>query len=932
LIAYLNQEIQPYMMRFATFLALTASFGLGFFTNGLAQEAKPAPKQEAKKEEPKKEEAKKEEPKQDPKVTEYEKAIKDLKRLEGNLTLYQRKKDILLELPESHLGKILLFQASFHSGVMGDGITAGFPVGDFAISAFRFDKADETIQLVRPNLAYRWGKKDPLSEASAKSFPEAILGSFRIENSHPEKKLHLVNITQLFYGDVVRLSEGVAAMLGGPYNLDREKSGPESVKVFPDNVNVQMKLHYYSPRGSEPNPFLAMLGLASESQLEDSRSAPIKVTYNMWWRRETGYKPRLADPRVGYFTTDFFNVGRFLTDDRTERYVNRFHLEKKDPGAKLSEPVKPIVWYIDSSVPPAYREAMKAGVLYWNKAFEALGYKNALVVKDAPENDPDWDHADARFNVLRWTMSPGASYAIALARTDPFTGEVLNASVNFDAGMLATAFKEQERFTMPGAGNLKRAVEILTAQPEREHGLSTDAYLWDGPLALYRKQMNEKLHGLGWHAYSCTFAHGKAESASFAWTAAAASGKKVSTDSYAKSFLTEIAAHEIGHTLGLRHNFVASTRLGTQELADDSITGRVGNTASVMEYSPVNIMAVLTQAQNFFSPTIGEYDLWAIRYGYESVAGTNGPASETSFLSRIAAESGRPGHKYMSDEQADGFDPFVVRFDHSKDPVAYSEKVLQAAHNIRQYAIRHLPRPGENYAKRTQMILSSLTRTFREGRLASRFVGGLVGNKAFKGDAGQSATLQPVSVEDQRKAIRLITKHCFDAEAFRLPADVLNNLQQDYSDGSANGWTAPLREMIGNQQQMLFAQLMSATTTKRIAENAFKSGKGAYTMDEHFGILLAAVFQEIGRNESVAALRRDLQRFALNGLMVQAGANHGAVSEDVRMLASDALRRLSARFGKQLQTTKGLDALTVVHLKEAKETTDRFLARQSVGR
>lgn len=903
---------------------LTLSLALGFAgavsTAAFAQGAKP--------------DSKKEEPKQDPKTADYEKAIKDLKRVDGNLTFYLRKKEILLELPESKLGQILLVQASFNSGVLAEDVTAGFPVGDFAVAAFRFEKQEESVWMIRPNIAFRWDENDPLGVASQRSFPEAILGSFRIEQTNPDKKLYLVNITNLFYGDVFRLNEGVAMGLGGPYQLDREKSGPEYVKSFPDNANVQMRLHYFSPRGNEPNPIAALLGLVEESQLEDSRSAPLKVTYNLWWRRDTGYTPRLADPRVGFFTADYFDVGRFLQDDRTERFINRWNLKKKDPTAALSEPVKPIVWYIDTSVPPAYREAMKSGILYWNKAFEALGYKNAIEVKMAPENDPDWDHADGRFNVLRWTMSPSASYAIAMARTDPFTGEILNASVNLDAGMLYTAFREQERFTMPGAGNAKRATEMLTHMAEREYGVSTDAYLWEGPIAVYRKQMADKFRALGWNVYDCRFAKGKADSAAFVWAGIGASGKNVSRDTYAKGFLTEIAAHEVGHTFGLRHNFIASTRLSTAQLADDSLTGRVGNVASVMEYSPVNIMAVLTPAQHFFSQTIGEYDQWAIRYGYETFEGARTPLSERPYLAKIARESGRPEYRYMGDEQADSFDPYAIRFDLASDPVTYSSKVLQVADNIRKYAIANLPRPGESYAKRTQMILSANVRTFREGRFAARFVGGIAGSKSFKGDVMASDTLRPVDADVQRQAVRLIAKYCFGAEAFKLPESVMVNLQQDYADGSANGWTAPLREQISMNQQMLYSQLMSAATTRRIAENAFKlPAKKAYTMDEHFSTLLGATFSEIGANKNVEPLRRDLQRFVLNALMTQAGASPGGVSEDVRMLAGDALRRLSSRFGAAIAKSKGLDGMTQAHFRDAKETIDRFLARtQTINR
>ncbi len=903
------------MIRSLISLTLAASFGFGLAMPAHAQEGKPG-------------EPKKEEPKQDPKTAEYEKAIKDLKKIDGNLTLYLRKKEILLELPESKLGKILLLQASFNTGAMGDGLTAGFPVGDFTISAFRFDKQEDAVWMIRPNIAYRWNPGDPLSTASVRSFPEAILGSFRIEQTNPDKKLYLVNITNLFWGDAIRMNEGISMLLGGPYQLDREKSGPESVKSFPDNTNVQMKLHFFSPRGNEPNPLLALLGIADGNQLEDTRSAPVKVTFNLWWRRDSDYTPRVYDPRVGFFTADYFDVAKFLQDDRNERYINRWNLQKKDPSAKLSEPIKPIVWYVDNSVPPAYREAMKNGILYWNKAFESLGYKNALEVRMAPDNDPEWDHADGRYNVLRWTMSPGASYAIALARTDPFTGEILNASVNFDANMLYAAFREQDRFAMPGSGNLKRAMEVLTASPERDYGVTTDAYLWEGPLAIYRKQVANRFQQIGWNASECSFARGKAESAAFAWMGLGATGKKISRDSYAKEFLTEIAAHEVGHTLGLRHNFIASTRLSTAQLADDSVTSRLGNVSSVMEYSPVNIMAVLTPARNFFSQTIGEYDQWAIRYGYEKFNGAASTLAEKPYLAKIAADSGRTEHRFMSDEQADSFDPYAIRFDHAKDPVTYSARVLQVADNIRKYAITQLPRPGENYAKRTQMIMSALMRTFREGRFAARFVGGIAGNKSFKGDPGAGDVLRPVSAAEQRQAVRLVAKHCFGAEAFNLPESVLVNLQQDYADGSANGWTAPLREQISTNQQMLFTQLMSVATTKRIVENAFKlNGHNAYTLDEHYATLLGATFSEVGQNASIAPLRRDLQRFAVSALITQAGAAPGGVSEDVRMLASDSLRRLSARFGTAAKASTKLDAMTRIHFRDSKETIDRFLAR-----
>ncbi len=892
--------------------------------------------QEQKKQDPPKEEPKKEEPKRDPKALDYEKAVKDLTKVEGPFTLYQRKKDLLLELPESKLGEVFCLQASLNTGVTPFMLQAGFPVGDFVVEAYRFEKHDENVWLIRPHLSHRWEKDDPLAVASERSFPEAILASYRIEQSHPEKKLLLVNLTSLFHGDVLRLSEAVQMTLGGPYMLDRERTSPESVKGYPQNTVVRMNLHYLSQgRRMQGESLAQILGLIDKNQLEDDRSAPLKVTYNLWFREDSGYAPRLADPRVGYFTNDFYSLGRFGQDDRQERYIWRVHLRKKDPSAKLSEPVKPIVWHIDTSVPKAYRQACADGILLWNRAFEALGYRDAIRVQFVDDGDKDWDHADGRHNVLRWAMSEDATYAISMARTDPFTGEILNASVNVDANVLFAAFTEYERFSNPAAAQIERAIAVLTRNDARDAAVTPEEYLLHGESAVRAKGARKSLAKLGWARHECSAASGKAEHAAFAWTAlAAANVRGMSKEEYAKEFLRDIVSHEIGHTLGLRHNFIGSTLLTTEELGDDRAIERQGISASVMDYTPVNVMAVLRGGKRLYTSRIGPYDVWAIKYGYMDVPGAKTPIGERHALSKVAALSGQPEFRFMTDEEVDGFDPFVARFDNARDPLRYSANVMEAARRIREYVIAKLPRPGEGYAKRTAMILGSMTRTMREGISAARFVGGLAGNRNFRGDVGQSPTLAPVNPNLQREAVRLVARNCLAATSARLPDDVLVNLSRDPSDATLN-WTAPIRQIVGQQQNMLYAMLMSASTTSRIAENQLKWGSrpGAYGLDEHFATVLGVVFSEVGANKPIPALRRDLQRFSLNALMTQAGAAPGGVNEDVRMLASDSLRRLSARFGAQLKASKGLDSLTVVHLRDAKDTMDRFLTRiQVTGR
>jgi hypothetical protein len=868
-------------------------------------------------------------PKKDEKTTDYERAVKDLKRIDGPFPIYLRRKEILLEVPEDALGKLFLIQATLATGANAMGLQAGDPLN--GIDVYSWEKTEENLTLVEPNLKYRWSKDDPLAVSSARSFPKAYLGSYRIEQTNTEKHVMLVNVTSLFTGELLRLNELVSVMLGGAYQLDRDKTGVEKAKGYGDeNTVLQMKMHYYSPRGAaEANPLLALLGIG-KTALEDDRSVPLKVTYNMWYRKDDGYRPRLSDPRIGYFTTDYFSLDKFLGDDQTQRLINRFNLKKKDPSAAMSEPVKPIVWVVDPSVPKKWRGAVRDGILRWNKAFEELGYKNAVQVKEV-DNDPDYDHSDGRYNVVRWTISEDAGYAVAQARSDPISGETMNAAVTFDSTMLSFILGEHRNYSTPVATSLvKHSYEALTDSDETRN-VAPDAYIFDHDRVVAEKEADKLFKRFGWRRLECELPNELAADASFMYAALqAAPGLKVAPDDYAKAYIEDVVSHEVGHCLGLRHNFIGSTNLTTAQLADDALIDKVGVSASVMDYVPTNVQAVLKGKGNFFTPVVGPYDVWAIKYGYMDVPMANDPVSETYALSRVASQSGLPGHAYLTDEDADSYDPYAVRFDNAKDPVNYFGQEMKAAKRALHYALTNLPRPGESYTRRTELVAASLLRTFKCGRNASRFVGGIGVSRNFRGDTDERATLQPVSATEQRQAIGLITHSCLVEDAFTLPTEARVRLTLGNVE---NTWDAPLRSVVSSQQIALVGTLLSAEKTSRIAENAYKlsSGAGSYSLGEHYGTILAAVFSEVGQSKNIEANRRDLQRFTVNALITQSSAPPSGVNEDVRMIATDSLRRLSTRFGSQIANGKKLDDMTRLYLRDTKAIIDRFLARTVTG-
>ncbi len=858
----------------------------------------------------------------DSKASSYKSAVKDLKRVDGPMPLYLRKKEVLLEIPEDKLGKLFLVQAALETGVDGGFLSAGMPVGGNAVDVFKWQRHDDQLWLMRPHVGFRWDEKDPYAFGAERTFPEAILGSFRIEQTDPERKLLLVNISQMFYGDLFHLQEMIMGGLSGPYQIDREKTGVEKVRGFPENDTVEMNMHFYSSRGAEPNPLAALLGLSSDNTLEDDRSAPLKVVYTMWYRRDDGYKPRLEDPRIGYFDESFFSLDKYQDKDRTERFINRFNLIKKDASAKLSEPVKPITWTLDPSIPEAYRPAIKEGVLRWNKAFEDAGFKNAVAVQDAPKNDPDYNHADGRYNVIRMVVSPQSPFeAISLFRTDPLSGEILNASITLDGNIIRDFmqehFRNRESVLKPQERN---ALQVLMRDRTRTE--SDDWVLFSTPGEQARKSMEDRFAKYGWNTHLCTYDTELAEDSELSWDAIQAVNHDISQEEYVKRFLAMCVSHEMGHCLGLRHNFAGSTNLTTVQLGDDKLTAAEGITASVMDYMPPNVMAVLRGSGNFYSPTVGSYDKWAIKYGYLPIDAKT-PIGEKYALSLIASESGLPGHAFMPDEEADKFDPYAVRFDGAKDPLNFSDRVLLSLRRARQYAITNLPKPGESYSTRTMVLLTSALRSFREGRNAARFVGGIRESRNFKGDKGERPTLAPVDPAVQRQAMHLIVSNFFAQDAFDFPPSVLNSLSFD--ENSA-GWAAPLRSLIGSWQSNLMALIMSASTTDRIAENSFKAGH-SYSLEEHYGTLMGAVFDEIGKNQPIKPLRRDLQHFALSGLMMQAGAPQGSVSDDVRVIAGDALRKLDNRFVAQIHSPAKLDTMTLMYLRNSHDSLQRFFSR-----
>jgi hypothetical protein len=836
------------------------------------------------------------EPKKEKSIDEV---VKDYEKLPGLYTLY-RKKDsgretIYMEIKEAQLNQLILIQATVSTG-NGKSVSAGDPLVDIPVKFVRMP--DEKIYMITPNTDFRANEATPISRSIKRSFPDGYVDTFRVEGTQKDRKSLLINISDLFKGDTFMIGQAIAmgtSPMGGgaPYGMDREKTYIASIKNFPENMVFETAYHFMG--GSR----------GGIETLADPRSMPIRVVYNVSPLPETSYKPRIADSRIGYFLTEFQSFDDDNKRDPNVRYINRWNLHKANPAAAMSPPNKQIVFWIDNAVPVEYRDALKQGILFWNKAFEKIGIKDAIAVNQMPDK-PDWDPADLRYNVVHWISSPSLAYAVAHPRINPITGEILNAGINID-------------------GNFTRAIKI-----ERDDEVDPVA-CWLDPKPDLRSAIDPR---------RCEFGNGMMEQAWFGHMALDMLTPGGADDkTFVTSYLREVVAHEMGHILGLRHNFIASTYHSDAELTDGKLVAQTGTTASLMDYTPFNIFALKHKGVDFFSTTVGPYDMWAIEYGYTDTSGLT-PAEEKSKLQGIASQCNLPGHAYETDELADSWDPNVVKFDLAKDPMTYWSKRLEVSRYMLLHLGERLPKNGESYHEFTRAYLEMLGIYSSSAAYASHYIGGLYVNRNHKGDAGQQPTLKPIDGLEQRRALQLLDTYIFSANAFNIPRSYYTMLADDpfapmtlqsFLSGPS---TYPVLDQISSIQKAALSRVFNPAVLARVVNNEYKIGPGgnALTLESLFNTTRNTIWSDLDSKtvSTISPLHRQLQRAHIDALIGMFLSPSGGLPDDAKMLAWNDLRTIQSKIKSAKLVSQ--DTYTKLHLEEAAMMIGRALeAKQTVS-
>lgn len=819
---------------------------------------------------------------------------RDATRRAGFFDTYEKGDALYLVIPRERLGEEFLLTFQIAQGVGARGLFGGTMLNIFEGQVVALERHGERVFLVQRPTRFTAPEGSPAARAVELSFGSSVLESARIEAVREDSAL-VVNIYDWVLSDLSNIGQRVRAAAASapspnppPATFDKARSHLESVKAFPENLNIRARLTF---RPAQP---------AAINSVPDGRFIPVSIFYSFARLPEEPMQPRLADDRVGYFMTVRKDFSRD-DDGFFVRYVNRWRLE---PSGRVVDglmvPKRPITYYIDPTVPEEYRPYLKAGVEAWNDAFEAAGWKNAVHVEMLPDTA---DAEDIRYATLRWNTSDQPGYgAIGPSIVDPRTGEILDADMLFEANMVR-GFKRDWRTTVSAARAVSEFFEI-----------------GEDELAA----MAAGLKGPGWAAELS--AQGALLRASLAARGELEPNQPVPME-YVGEALKWVTMHEVGHTLGLRHNFRSSADTPIGKLHDRQWARERGVFSSVMEYPALNLTHGDEPPGYYYNPGVGSYDRWAIAYGYTP---DDARAAE---LARLAAQ---PGHAYGTDEDASGpgaLDPTVNVYDLGDDPLVWGRQ--RAAHiaTLWRTLPAHVLADNSRYAELTDAFNTLLVQYARALAVAPKYIGGQYQYRDRVGDPGGRPPFVPVERARQREALEFLSEYAFGERAFQVPQATLQQLGANRWShwGETNSFGGridfPFHEQVLGVQTGLLNQLTSPFVFARIRDAELKFGSRAVLpIPELMEELTRSIWSEAwSGSRPVGAMRRDLQRAYLDRLTEIVATPPARMPADARSVARYRLADLDARLQRALGGG-GLDAYTRAHLLESRQRIAKALA------
>lgn len=737
--------------------------------------------------------------------TDFRKKLGDCTVSKGMFTTYLDKKGkLLFEIPDSALNHTYMLVNRVNSLSQTNDYVAGQMIGNPQL--IKFTRDDQKVYLHLPQTTAVISPEDPILPAFNLNFDAPIVKGFKIEHSEPGKVF--VDMTSFLGGNdklltPIKETNPLSKLLGGKdgikgtYNADG--SSITSVKAFPQNVEVKARLAFTTSMANRPYMVTVSRSIV---KLPDN---PMPI--------------RLHDKRVGYFSELKNLYSSNLDGSRPYEIISRHRLEPRDEdreayfAGKLVEPKKKIVFYVDSAFPAKWRPAVKEGIEYWNKAFEAAGFKNAVEARDYPKNDPDFDPDDIRYSCVRYSVSPTAN-AMGPSYTDPRTGEIIGADVIWYHNILQLV--HDWRFTQTAAVDPR----VRT---------------------------------------------------------------KVFADSVMHESLTYVAAHEIGHCLGLMHNMGASYSFTLDNLRDPAFTQKHGTTPSIMDYARNNFVAQPGDRERgvrLTPPPVGVYDIYAINWGYRLIPGADTPEAEKATLTKwIEEKAGDPMYEFGAQQFMGLIDPTDQTEDLGNDHIKAGDMAISNLKIIMNNFEDWAGEPNEYYDFLSEKYDALVKQYLRHVGHVYPYIGGVKFREIRQGkNSGPNKTF--FSKADQKRAMKWLFKQVRTND-WLAPRDLIAKFEEP----------TPWREKM---QRNVVACMFVPTTLQRIKDGGEADPKNNYTLPGYINDVFASIFEPTLANKPLNDAERNMQNTAIDimagytGLMpASASKNKSLADEHIHAYAID---------------------------------------------
>ena len=802
-------------------------------------------------------------------------------RHEGLFSLFQKEEHLYAEIKSQQFDQPILAPITIARGLMMAGVPLNF--GDEWVLVFH--RAGDKVQLIRRNIHVKAPPGTPIEKAVNQNYTDSILMALPIVSLHPTGGMSVViDLADIFFTNFAELPLGT---------LDRSRTNWAKVKSFANNLELEVQATFTG--GGQGQGF-------GDEGVVDSRGVTVVIHYSLVKLPESGYHTRTADDRVGHFLNATKDFGATDADSNVVRYVNRWRLEKADAKAKLSPPKKQIVWYIEDTVPIEYRPAVEDGIREWNKAFEKIGFRDAIAVRWQEANRDEFDPEDTNYCAFRW-ITTNSTYAMSCLRSNPITGEMIDGDVIFDAGWIQAWKTEYAQLTGNPVGQRGEAGLVPSTFGEiisptlaskrgygqldlgvgaespfgKEPGVSVVPAEWSG---LRRDLLKRMANG---ERASCRLSTGMRPELGLAALAMADQAKgefeAKLPDEFLAQLIKEVVMHEVGHSLGLRHNFKASTMLDADQINNPEITRVRGMTGSVMDYNPINIAPKGQKQGDYITTTIGPYDYWAIEYAYKEVSG-----DEAAELKKIAARAPEPDLVFATDtDLMVGNDPLVNQYDLGSDPCRFAKDRLTLASQLMKELDSKAVKDGESWSRLRVAFSYLMSQYGNAADLVASHVGGQSNSRDHKGDKGARDPIVPISGEKQRAALAFLVENVLGDKAFSFSPTLLRRLSKEHWDmGVGVSWYGQMAEVPVNDrvlaiQKIALSHCLSGSVMTRLQNQELQSEPSSKPLlvAEVFRSLTDGITSELtsppladgkARPVSCSTIRRNLQREYLRRL------------------------------------------------------------------